>query len=55
MIAGVGVTEFARRRLIADKPVSAAVLGIAMMLLAAVLYLGLSLAAGAAFVRVTGA
>jgi magnesium transporter len=55
MIAGVGVTELARRRMMADKPVSAAVLGISMMVLSAVLYLGLSLAAGAAFVSVTGA
>ena len=41
--------------MMADKPVSAAVLGLSMMLLSAVLYLGLSLAAGAAFVSVTGA
>jgi len=54
MIAGVGVTELARRRLLADKPVSASVLGIAMMLLAATVYLALSVGAGAAMARLAG-
>jgi len=55
MIAGVGVTEFARRRMLAEKPVSATVLGISMMLLAAAVYLGLSMGAGVAFARLAGA
>ncbi|NTU70408.1 MAG: magnesium transporter [Coriobacteriia bacterium] len=55
MIAGVAVTQFARARVLADKPVSATALGLSMMVLAAVLYLGLAVGAGALYVRLVGA
>jgi Mg2+ transporter MgtE len=54
MMAGVAVTEYARRRMLADKRTSAAALGIAMMMLAAVLYLGLALGIGIAYAQVAG-
>jgi len=55
MMAGVVVTEYARRRMISDRPVSATVLGISMMLLSAVVYLGLSVGASAILARIAGA
>jgi len=51
MLTGVGVTALVRRRMAADKPTSAATLGIAMMLVAAVIYLGLSVGAGLAIAQ----
>ena len=55
LIAGVGVTEFSRSRMNAEKSLSATVLSIALMLIAASLYIGLAFAAGFIFVGAGGA
>lgn len=55
MLVGVVVTEWARRRMDADKPLSASGLSVAMMLLGTAVYLGFALGAGAVLVSAVGA
>jgi len=55
MLVGVVVTEWARRRMAADKPLSASGLSVAMMLLGTAVYLGFALGAGVLLVRYVGA
>ncbi len=55
MVLGVVVTEWARRRMDADKPLSASGLSVAMMLLGTVVYLGFALGAGIVLVYFVGA
>jgi len=55
MVVGVMVTEWARRRMDADKPLSSSGLSVAMMLLGTVVYLGFALGAGVVLVYFVGA
>jgi Mg/Co/Ni transporter MgtE len=55
MVAGVGVTELARRRVEADKPVSGTALGVFMMLLGALVYLAFAVAGGLVLAAIPGA
>ena len=55
MLIGVAVTEYARHRMDADKPLSSSGLSVAMMLVATVVYLGLALGAGVVLIRFAGA
>ena len=54
LLAGVGVTEYSRRRMTADKPLSATALGLALMLMSSAVYLALCLGAGFIFTRSGG-
>ena len=54
LLAGVGVTEYARRRMTAEKSLSATALGLALMLMASAVYLALAFAAGVVFTRAGG-
>ena len=55
MLAGVGVTQYARKQFDADKKVSGVALGLGMMVLATVIYLALSLGGGIVLVLALGA
>ena len=54
LLAGVGVTEYARRRMTAEKSLSATALGLALMLMSSAIYLALAFAAGVVFTRTGG-
>ena len=54
LLAGVGVNEYARRRMTAEKPLSATALSIALMLMSAAVYLALASGAGLIFASAGG-